>query len=42
MTTGLGVTSMVIVFVVGLSMMMPQFALKMFEKIPLPKFMHRT
>ena len=32
---------LVIIFVVGLFMMMPRGTLKLFEKIPIPKFMQR-
>jgi hypothetical protein len=32
---------LVMVFVVGLFMMMPKGTLKLFEKIPIPKFMQR-
>ena len=32
---------LVIIFVLGLFMMMPRGTLKLFEKIPIPKFMQR-
>ena len=32
---------LVMIFVVGLFMMMPKGTLKLFEKIPIPKFMQR-